>query len=61
MDRHDCFSITIPLLVVKGNCKLTTKDLESIITFIKLNEQLIKDYSDLIVSTEFLLKNIIKL
>ena len=60
MDSWNCFTIMIPSLMIKGDCKLTTKDLESIKTFIKLNEQLIKDYSDLIVSTDFLLKNITK-
>lgn len=61
MNKYNCFTITIPSLDVIGNCKLSFKELDNIKTFIKLNEQLIKDFSDYKISLEYLLKNIIKI
>ena len=61
MNKFNCFTITIPLLEVVGNCKLSFKELDNIKTFIKLNEQLIKDFSDYKISLEYLIKNIIKI
>ena len=51
----------IPKLEIIGDCKLNKKDIEDIKTFIKLNEQLIMDYSDLKVTTIHLIQNIIKI
>jgi hypothetical protein len=61
MNKFNCFTITIPLLEVVGNCKLSFKELDNIKTFIKLNEQLIKDYSDHKISSINFLKNVKKI
>ena len=39
MNKYNSFVVTIPLLQVVGNCKLSFKELDNIKTFIKLNEQ----------------------
>jgi len=61
MNKNNCFTITIPLYQIKGECKLSKKDILDIKTFIKLNEQLIMDYSDLKITTTYLLENITKI
>ncbi len=61
MNKYNYFTITIPSLEVIGKCKLSFKELDNIKTFIKLNEQLIKDFSDYKISLEQLLKNIVKI
>lgn len=61
MNKNNSFTIMIPKLEIIGDCKLNKKDIEDIKTFIKLNEPLIMDYSDLKVTTIHLIQNIIKI
>jgi hypothetical protein len=63
-DKKNCFTITVPDFKIIGetNDKLiTSKILTDIKKFIKLNMQLICDYSDEKISTDKLIDNIIKI
>ena len=61
MNEFDNFTITIPKMKIIGKSKLSNKDINLVKTFIKLNEQLIKDYCELKISTIEFLKKIKKI
>ena len=63
-DKYNCFTITIPDFRIIGetnNNLITKKVLEDIIDFVKLNMQIIIDYSDEKISTDELIDNIKKI
>ena len=56
--KDDCFTITIPKLKIIGNVNrsfIDDKKIKNIFKFIKLNEEIIKQYSDENISTDELI------
>ncbi len=60
---HDCFTITIPDLQIKGTVNkkfITTEILDRIMSWIKNNKEIIEQYSDKKISTRTFLDNLTK-
>lgn len=55
---NDMFSLLIPSYKTKGDVKIPTQRLNEIIIFVKLNENIIKKYCDMIITYDEFIKKI---